>query len=140
MLLKKHIKKGGDSVADARKPTYDPNVFLKRVPNTKQLIIDPQPKDGRQANESPTANEFEQMLVSQRKIADGLGEMSRYSEHKKEQDASKKKRAASSYVAYARKTINEGTHAFRVTPQTLVADPRPTSLSNVLLNETIPFD
>ena len=38
LLLKKHIKGGGESIADARKPTYDPQVFLKRVPNFKNLL------------------------------------------------------------------------------------------------------
>ena len=38
LLLKKHIKGGGESIADARKPSYDPNVFLKRVPNFKNLL------------------------------------------------------------------------------------------------------
>ena len=38
LLLKKHIKGGGESIADARKPTYNPEVFLKRVPNLKNLL------------------------------------------------------------------------------------------------------
>jgi 5'-AMP-activated protein kinase, catalytic alpha subunit len=39
LLLKKHIKAGGESVADARKPTYDPSIFMKRVPNFKKLLV-----------------------------------------------------------------------------------------------------
>ena len=38
LILKKHIKAGGESVADARQPTYNPSVFLKRVPNLKNLL------------------------------------------------------------------------------------------------------
>ena len=38
LTLKKHIRGGGESVADARKPNYDPKVFLKRVPNFKNLL------------------------------------------------------------------------------------------------------
>jgi 5'-AMP-activated protein kinase, catalytic alpha subunit len=38
LLLKKHIRGGGESIADARKPTYDPSVFLKRVPNFRKLV------------------------------------------------------------------------------------------------------
>ena len=38
LLLKKHIQAGGESIADARKPDYDPTVFLKRVPNFKNLF------------------------------------------------------------------------------------------------------
>ena len=38
LLLKKHIKQGGESVADARKASYDPKVFLKRVPNFRKLV------------------------------------------------------------------------------------------------------
>ena len=39
LLLKKHIKAGGKSVADARQPTYNPSIFLKRVPNLKNLLL-----------------------------------------------------------------------------------------------------
>ena len=38
LILKKHIKAGGESVADARKPSYNPTVFMKRVPNLKNLL------------------------------------------------------------------------------------------------------
>ena len=38
LILKKHIKAGGESVADARKPSYNQEVFLKRVPNLKNLL------------------------------------------------------------------------------------------------------
>lgn len=38
LIFKKHIKAGGKSVADARLPTYDPEVFLKRIPNLKNLL------------------------------------------------------------------------------------------------------
>lgn len=38
LILKKHLKAGGDSIADARKPTYNPEVFLKRIPNLKNLL------------------------------------------------------------------------------------------------------
>lgn len=38
LLLKKFIKQGGESVADARKPSYDPKVFLQRVPNLRKLL------------------------------------------------------------------------------------------------------
>ena len=40
LKLKKHIRGGGESLADARKPTYDPNVFLRRVPNLRNLLKD----------------------------------------------------------------------------------------------------
>ena len=43
LILKKHLKAGGESIADARKPTYNPDVFLKRIPNLKNLL---QKKDG----------------------------------------------------------------------------------------------
>ena len=43
LILKKHLKAGGESVADARKPTYNPDVFMKRIPNLKNLL---QKKDG----------------------------------------------------------------------------------------------
>ena len=39
LILKKHIKAGGASVADARLPSYNPQVFLKRVPNMKNLQL-----------------------------------------------------------------------------------------------------
>ena len=39
LILKKHLKAGGDSVADARKPTYNPEIFMKRVPNLKNLLL-----------------------------------------------------------------------------------------------------
>ena len=38
LLFKKHLKAGGESIADARKPNYDPTVFMKRVPNFKNLL------------------------------------------------------------------------------------------------------
>jgi 5'-AMP-activated protein kinase catalytic alpha subunit len=33
LLLKKHLKNGGQSIADYRSPKYDSSVFLKRYPN-----------------------------------------------------------------------------------------------------------
>ena len=30
LLLKKHLKAGGESIADYRSPTYDSSIFLKR--------------------------------------------------------------------------------------------------------------
>jgi len=45
------------------------------------------------------------MLVSQRRIADSLGEVARYNEHKKEQEQLTRKRAASSYVNQAHATL-----------------------------------
>ena len=30
LLLKKHVKDGGESIADVKSPKYDPNIFLKR--------------------------------------------------------------------------------------------------------------
>ena len=38
LIFKKHLKAGGESVADARKKTYNPEVFLKRIPNLKNLL------------------------------------------------------------------------------------------------------
>jgi len=38
LLLKKHIKGGGESIANAKSPNYDPNVFMKRIPNCKNLL------------------------------------------------------------------------------------------------------
>ena len=37
LLLKKHVKNGGDSIADPRSPKYDPAYYLKRQPNFKNL-------------------------------------------------------------------------------------------------------
>lgn len=37
LLLKKHVKAGGDSIADPRSPKYDPSYFLKRQPNFANL-------------------------------------------------------------------------------------------------------
>lgn len=53
LQLKKHIKAGGDSVADASKPTYDPKVFLKRVPNLKNLMIEEKEKTAAKATKPP---------------------------------------------------------------------------------------
>jgi len=39
LILKKHLQAGGKSVADARKPSYNPDVFLKRIPNLKNLML-----------------------------------------------------------------------------------------------------
>jgi 5'-AMP-activated protein kinase catalytic alpha subunit len=30
LLLKRHLRSGGESIADPRSPKYDPSVFLKR--------------------------------------------------------------------------------------------------------------
>ena len=51
LILKKHIKAGGESIADARLPTYNPEVFLKRVPNLKNLLI----KEREKSNERGAA-------------------------------------------------------------------------------------
>jgi hypothetical protein len=51
------------------------------------------------------------MHVSQRKIADGLGEMSRFKEHKKEQSQRKARRATSSQIAHAHATLMDGLHS-----------------------------
>ena len=40
LLLKKHIKGGGESIANAKSPNYDPNVFMKRIPNCKNLLAE----------------------------------------------------------------------------------------------------
>jgi 5'-AMP-activated protein kinase catalytic alpha subunit len=37
LLLKKHLKNGGDSIADPRSAKYDISYFLKRQPNLKNL-------------------------------------------------------------------------------------------------------
>ena len=37
LLLKKHVKSGGESIADPRSPKYDPAYFLKRQPNFNNL-------------------------------------------------------------------------------------------------------
>ena len=44
LILKKHLKAGGESVADARQATYKPEVFLKRIPNLKNLLQKEQQK------------------------------------------------------------------------------------------------
>lgn len=49
LILKKHIKAGGESIADARLPTYNPEVFLKRVPNLKNLLIKEREKSNERA-------------------------------------------------------------------------------------------
>ena len=151
-MLKKHIRGGGESIADARQPTYDPNVFLRRVPNLKNLlkdekaqgkeIFDPPKLDGQGIGEkrqstipkngpivsgpspslrfdsaspvgtilSPSTRiSYTAAIVKgkgnppaqKRKIADGLGDLERYSERKKKQTITNKKRAVSSYVARA---------------------------------------
>lgn len=41
LLLRKHIKEGGESVADSRKPSFTQQVFLKRVPNLRNLLLQP---------------------------------------------------------------------------------------------------
>ena len=62
LILKKHLKAGGESIADARKPTYNPDVFLKRIPNLKNLL---QKKDG----ETVVVPEVEKKQSSQPKPA-----------------------------------------------------------------------
>ena len=37
LLLKKHLKGGGESIADVRSPKYDPKVFLRRTYNLKDF-------------------------------------------------------------------------------------------------------
>ena len=37
LLLKKHLRNGGESIADVRSPKYDPSVFLKRQKNHTNL-------------------------------------------------------------------------------------------------------
>ncbi len=37
LLLKKHLKNGGESIADVRSPKFDPNIFLRRHPNIKDF-------------------------------------------------------------------------------------------------------
>ena len=61
LILKKHLKEGGESVADARKPTYNPQVFLKRIPNLKNLLLkdqkvsgEPEAKGDKKPQESKT--------------------------------------------------------------------------------------
>ena len=49
LILKRHIKAGGESVADARLPSYNPEVFLKRVPNLKNLLIREREKSNERA-------------------------------------------------------------------------------------------
>lgn len=77
-------------MADARKASYDPTVFNKRVPLLKRLLNRDLSETKKELDQCPSPLREEicpqdAMLVSQRKIADGLGEMSRFSEHKKEQ-------------------------------------------------------
>ena len=50
LILKSHISKGGESIADARKPSYNPEIFLKRVPNLKNLLIREREKSNERAN------------------------------------------------------------------------------------------
>lgn len=38
LLLKKHLRNGGESIADVSSPKYDPSVFLKRQANFSNLI------------------------------------------------------------------------------------------------------
>lgn len=37
LLLKKHLRNGGESIADPKSSKYDPSYFLKRIPNFKNL-------------------------------------------------------------------------------------------------------
>jgi 5'-AMP-activated protein kinase catalytic alpha subunit len=37
LLLKKHLKQGGDSIADPRSPKYNPNYFFRRQPGFTKL-------------------------------------------------------------------------------------------------------
>jgi hypothetical protein len=87
LLLKKHLRIGGSSVADARKETYDVQAFA-RAP--------------RPCKDDSGSGELD-VLISQRKIADSLGEMTRYHHHK--QEKREKKRASSSYVSQAHATL-----------------------------------
>lgn len=47
--------------------------------------------------------------AQRRKIADGLGDLERYSERKKKQTSAKQKRAVSSYVARAQMNASDQT-------------------------------
>ncbi len=51
LLLKKHVKNGGDSIADPRSPKYDPTYFLKRQPNFLNLkeVVDQKPTSSSRA-------------------------------------------------------------------------------------------
>lgn len=126
LILKKHIKGGGKSIADARQPSYDPKVFLKRVPNFKNLLkLERERSKERQkaplSGHSPSLNFNSSSpgiispsvrgsslppkrpvagkpLESKRKIAEGLGDFERYSDRKKTKRGLRKKRAESNYV------------------------------------------
>jgi 5'-AMP-activated protein kinase catalytic alpha subunit len=37
LLLKKHLKSGGESIADPRSPKYNPNYFFRRQPGLTKL-------------------------------------------------------------------------------------------------------
>lgn len=37
LLLKKHLRSGGDSIADPRSPKYDPKYFFRRQPGFARL-------------------------------------------------------------------------------------------------------
>ncbi len=37
LLLKKHLKSGGESIADPRSPKYNPNYFFRRYPGFSKL-------------------------------------------------------------------------------------------------------
>ena len=112
LILKKYIKGGGESVADARKPSYNPYVFLKRVPNLKNLLKNEREKSNRREKvigeakgQSPSLNfnsSSSPGILSpsirgsslppgqgnvkpretKRSIAEGLGDFERYSERK----------------------------------------------------------
>lgn len=141
LMLKKHIRGGGESIADARKPEYDPKVFMKRVPNFKNLHNadgrdNSKEREGRAVATGPSPslrfnsnspggtimspstrfsyahpNVVERAKgnppVQIRKIADGLGDLERYSERKKSKSQIKKKRAVSTYIARAQMNASD---------------------------------
>lgn len=126
LLLKKHIKAGGHSVADARKSSYDPAVFKQVKPAPTEEI--------RSAVEDDAA-----MLISQRKIADSLGEMQRYEERKKDQVQRQKRRATSQYTAQAQVALTNAPMMEKKPRHMLIAEEEPASFASQLLNLTVPI-
>lgn len=84
LLLKKHLKGGGESIADVGSPKYDPSIFLKRTPNVKDLTA-----NKTEAKSKQTPNKENKRMASQqpadriRRIADGLVDMDRYPDYRK---------------------------------------------------------
>ena len=89
LLLKKHVKNGGESVADPRSAKYDPTYFFRRQPAfTKLDIASPKTphedlvvlavSNGPSASKNRSRSLVPAAPTRLRRIADGLIDMERY--------------------------------------------------------------